>query len=142
MKKRYLVIAAIAGAAWFLFRKKQAVDNLDIKLVGVAPDLSELSPQVTVYIQISNQTGVPLQVNGIAGELLVGATVFGTAVAVLPRQIPANYVESIPVKVRLFSSNLLDAVKDFLSSGGNFQFRGSVNFLNTNFPVNLSYKLI
>jgi len=146
--KRILIIGGGAALAYMLFigwKKKQALDNLDLALVGVRPSFQGSRILINCDVRLTNKTATALEVNGIAGSLFIGSTLIGNVVTTLPKQIPAYQAVVVPLTLTVTGESIANTVIDFISNRAvgavDFVFSGSVNYLGASIPIQLTYKL-
>lgn len=144
---KILVIGGGLWLAYYLLKKKQAIENLHFSIDSVKLLGKELNnPNIAVGVRIRNLVNEDIDVNSIVGTLQLNGQVLGDAMAAISKTIPALSEQVVPVNVRLYNSGLIGIITQFIDGAtgptANFTFDGKVNYKGVNFPLLLNYKLI
>jgi len=116
MKNKGLIIgglvAATGAVAYFVFRKKEAIDSLNVNVVKV--DYNKQSKTFVVFVRIINPANANVSVKSIVGDVIwndnYGATIdFRQPFVLKPLE---DKTIQLPVKMNL---DLINVVKDILT---------------------------
>ncbi len=140
-----LLLAAAGGGAYYAYKhgmldkllhhqEHEAVVDLRLRFLGF---VSDVNGSVMANIEATNPSSVPLQVQSIVGNVMVGGKTAGVIQMFGDTVIRPADQSTIPLAVRVMPA----AINIFRRKGNVIQFAGEININNRVLPLTMNYTL-
>jgi hypothetical protein len=143
--KKLLFLAGAGLAAYFIFRKTQAVNNLKYQLINIQPQITAGGARVTLSVQVSNPSLEEFVIDAIGGGVSFGDFFLGTASTTAQVKIPAGGTVVVPIDLNVTVGDGVRLLTEYLTTPGivkpQFSFNGNVQIKGVILPLNLVYKI-
>lgn len=143
--KKILFLGVAGLAAYFLFRKTTAANNLKYQLINIKPQLTAGGARVTLSIQVANPSLEEFTVDAIGGGISFGDFFMGTASTTVPVKIPAGNSVVVPIELNVTVGDGIRLLTEYLTTPSaikpQFSFNGNVSIKGVILPLNLVYQI-
>jgi LEA14-like dessication related protein len=135
----WLLIAAAGGLAWYFFSRAQTLSNL----IFVPRGIGTVAGGVSVRLGVQNPTANPIQLNSLAGSLVINGNAVGNVSSFLPVTIAPNAetVLDLTIIPNMFgaASQVLNLIEgNEFNTKLNPSLQGTANVNNIAVPLNIS----